>query len=1112
MQEFVVDPLVLAAACRGLTLILREEKLFEEFGSTIVSDLSNVTPLLLYLGGDKYSGLYDRAQHQIARQKGLPPPEHKQAPPLELLRCPICFDAFLALLALFEFFAEAQQERNNDDEPDARSNLIESVNEAMNNNQRETILLGLLVVPMDDVKTAVMQCISKIPSDQLERQELGLIIKLLLETRNISAGSLEDMLIKAINLLERVTGSQVSGAQFRRDQGELAVLAAHSVLLRNAERSTYGSSDEEEEKSKLSLAIISFLRTCSRFPQLRMVLQTNQKIKDSFPDLLKLEEELHSPWMPDISVEHTWTGRSVPCLMAALSGNRALQCDKKQALRVIMRMADIFEGRTDVLEPLGPGPTVAELAKRETTMWDTQRIMHMNSYLDSQEAEHREDQIRVFTLTGGVSRLLNFITRPSNSDSDHALDGILTAVRKHILSIRQKSDRAREDEASAENFETDENGPVGQYIQLEVGAKDEEEEEGQKILLTSIQCHEYEDDFHPHDLFPKSVGSMWREQIFDNDEKGTINYVYILCAAMRLFHALIIAAPPQLNSRTDCMTRASTIAELRQPHVIKLFLAEMSQMAPTSCNVGPKFFRLMSLLFRAVDVGGGQGRLELFGLLSHHVSTLSTLLEKMLLAANDKPQDIRRQHLCAEVAYFVETMVMLIPFQNPRDEIFVVECISWLAPWRVMQNITRMILYDLHTDTGSSFGDAITEKLVRHLYTKADIREKTTRCLSRYLSKRPEHKYDTLYTFTKKAVFRNASLNRAYLNELLSSTDLCKYTDWVQKYLQEQSGDADEFVFSLMPVWVVLTRRPASWQHQLFAISNRRIYLVTPDTSKPPYSDVDSRRWEPSWEAMHPRDPVDMKEYRYNDIAGIYRCYGNQLLSMWWKDPNGSSPSTMCELYAFERTEDRDIFADMVKNNYSSFDSDLSVVPYDSALREEVRKYTGKDPVLVASVTVKGERELKLYVLTIKEMLEFNINPAGIQFPPDSDLVNSDYDFFNPAIESLDENGEVVRASGVASNAMMPMVSDFNSKGVQLISSRSSRGSAVLAAPRRESLKDIQEIVFETDGNPDLLVKFKKGTVMNLRFFVDSGRDKWRRALAFHIARKGAWHRSESEQ
>eukprot|EP00971_Amphidinium_carterae_P104862 2076704-Amphidinium_carterae.1 len=41
-------------------------------------------------GGDKYAGLWDKAQRQIARRKGLPPPDTKLPPSLEHLRDPMC--------------------------------------------------------------------------------------------------------------------------------------------------------------------------------------------------------------------------------------------------------------------------------------------------------------------------------------------------------------------------------------------------------------------------------------------------------------------------------------------------------------------------------------------------------------------------------------------------------------------------------------------------------------------------------------------------------------------------------------------------------------------------------------------------------------------------------------------------------------------------------------------------------------------------------------------------------------------------------------------------------------------------------------------------------------
>ena len=81
-------------------------------------------------------------------------------------------------------------------------------------------------------------------------------------------------------------------------------------------------------------------------------------------------------------MEQTWTGRSLGFLLQSISGQKGVQLDqrKKQCFRVVARIADVLEGRTDTLreirDPEAPGLSYVTLARREARMWSGGAELH----------------------------------------------------------------------------------------------------------------------------------------------------------------------------------------------------------------------------------------------------------------------------------------------------------------------------------------------------------------------------------------------------------------------------------------------------------------------------------------------------------------------------------------------------------------------------------------------------------------------------------------------------------------------------------------------------------------------------------------------------------------
>ena len=298
-----LDPVILAATCRCLQRILEASEMYEKYGMKIVEDLGKVAPLLQYLEGKKYFDLCKQAfRHQLVSkpsddedddEEDLDPskPETMRKFALEGMSDPYVREAFIAIIDLIIFFSP---------QPGQPVDTIRDlVSNQMNDMKREEKLLRLLVVPNDDVRLKVVQCIMTVDPDQLDKKEMGMIIKYLSDTKNLGAGRTEEVLSLVVGLLENLTKhAGNAGKQFCKAYAPNAIIEATDILHRNSGRETLGKQEEEEQKLELSRSIIKFLRVCGQNPGLRGYLRS-MEIASLFPDILKNEELLHSPLAQD---------------------------------------------------------------------------------------------------------------------------------------------------------------------------------------------------------------------------------------------------------------------------------------------------------------------------------------------------------------------------------------------------------------------------------------------------------------------------------------------------------------------------------------------------------------------------------------------------------------------------------------------------------------------------------------------------------------------------------------------------------------------------------------------------------------------------------------------
>jgi len=463
------DPVLLASSMHGLKLILKEYSLENalarnEMMNLIINDVQKMTTMLHYLDPEhiKYKRLWQMAEKHLAeRSEGgskSVKAELGQAPKLTALTNPLMHLAFEAIVGVVEFFTDMKE----------KSKICDAVSKAMDGAQRERLLFRLLKVNSDGVRDAVMACLAKVDSSELDSEEVGFLIQLLDSTKDLTA---EDALLcKVIDQLttfaNESTGSGGAGAALKADHAEHSIESVMNILVKNERRNTYGDAREEEQKTELSKACVEFLQAASNWHEIRDSCMRSKLTNGSLVDALKYEDDLHAPTSADVCAERTWTGRSVETLMQCFTGKEKLKARGKVAFRILVRVADILEGRSDSIRT-EEEITCMTLANEELKMWDEAKTKRELKMLGDPEMHDRRLQHRIFGDYNGIDRVVQFLTGLNQDENKRAearkfQQVVLEKATKFLGKVKDdaenKGKKTEDDSSSSDSDSDDDDG------------------------------------------------------------------------------------------------------------------------------------------------------------------------------------------------------------------------------------------------------------------------------------------------------------------------------------------------------------------------------------------------------------------------------------------------------------------------------------------------------------------------------------------------------------------------------------------------------------------------------------------------------------------------------
>eukprot|EP00931_Biecheleriopsis_adriatica_P073141 TRINITY_DN47486_c0_g1_i1.p1 TRINITY_DN47486_c0_g1~~TRINITY_DN47486_c0_g1_i1.p1 ORF type:complete len:1808 (+),score=359.26 TRINITY_DN47486_c0_g1_i1:717-5426(+) len=1146
LRPHVVNPLILDGCCTCLSQMLNDPIVYAKQSVKIAEELRKLVPLLQFLTDKKYPDLYRLAMlNQGKSGKDLKVPTFAEMTDNSVA------DAMKGIVSLVAFFAA-------EDESTTKDDAREMVNEAMNAQDRESVLLRLLAAPHDDLKLMIMRCLSKVPLSQIENDEMGAILKCLGDVDNISEGRTEEMLALVVKQLNRlVLAPGETGVSFRTLFAERAMAESSEILLENACRSTQRESDEVE-KLALSKSIVAFFYCCSQIPALRSCLRS-QTINEMFPIILKSEEELHSPKAEDYCLEQTWTGKSLENLLICLQGERQLLPNKKVAMRVLASMANLIEGRHDYRWVHGKRKrrmrSLQDMAIEEAKMWDVEAVERGHRLLDNQEWQNRISQAQGFLGAHGPLRILEFLLDTNAKErEEYYMDQFKKASEKpeqllneaENMIVEGASKEQQPDEAEMVDIEADEG-----HIYAVTAGRD--------ALMMSLQRSEEDLDDDHSALFALRPDSLtWDEDIFVDVKKGEVNPVYPVAAFLRVCNALL-TCPPRGGARRSAIRRTMQ-STLRHPASIAKMLALVNGLPSLACNIAAKFLRLMTLTLTisAEDEEIGFPKLEHYSVVMLYVQRLAESVLYLLKLTKDQRLALKEEVLSVEIARFMSALVNAVPWlaswtdQVATQRFCVEQCLDWLIPPVTIRVLVAMVLYDLQVDGGGGGGRNIHGEFVKEAYNRTGMKEVALTTLSKILVRCTKYRYDVLEVFSVGEVFLAQNVRPSFLGELLGNINVGVFMMHVETFI---SGLKKEDVRVIQMEAVEMEMFPGNgYETYLLTATNKSVFLLKPNTDPPPYAkEVDKgNKWNSSWETLFPRDPTVVWERQYANLERMWSCYGSQIFAIEWtgmgtrgmtETDEGSDPDPYgiySEVYLCQGMG-RDMMTERL-NAYSRARSDSvegCPVMVDPVFRNAVLAHVeSKESVLAATVATLGPTPAKglfasgamvadqtphFFVLTTKKVLEFAIN-AGDWQPGEMDhsLLPED---FHP--EDLQETEEVVEEANEDEDEEQTQLNTDTLDDEELTRRHIQRLLAAVgktAAPQKKNDEKKgdhmpvltltntytlppSEIHFETRNEADLTLIFG-GPARCIRFYTDTFRENWRRALAYILTKlDSAWER-----
>ena len=344
-----------------LTVVQREKKKREAIREAAATDyseepwmavriqinevLEGVTPMLPYLGGEKYASMCRKVLNEV--------------PPLYRLTNREILDVIASVVELLAFYGARAEEVQVMDELDegvdeeevpledrtfttyVLDQNAQEICTELDECDRDNLLFSLLEVPDDNVRLAAVKTLKAVPLSNFDTAEVAKLIKCVADVDDPSAGRSEEVLAGLFSILTRfasLPATHRQGIDFRKKFSR-SIFVILDILGKICANDARGSKNDLEEKEILTDAAVEFLQSCSKWREAPMLMGTREAIA-KMKEILFNEDRFGDEGRP-ARIEATGVGGSVRSLMKVYEEQGKTGT---VAARILNRISELMEG------------------------------------------------------------------------------------------------------------------------------------------------------------------------------------------------------------------------------------------------------------------------------------------------------------------------------------------------------------------------------------------------------------------------------------------------------------------------------------------------------------------------------------------------------------------------------------------------------------------------------------------------------------------------------------------------------------------------------------------------------------------------------------------------
>eukprot|EP00929_Paragymnodinium_shiwhaense_P086080 TRINITY_DN46576_c0_g1_i1.p1 TRINITY_DN46576_c0_g1~~TRINITY_DN46576_c0_g1_i1.p1 ORF type:complete len:2016 (-),score=547.01 TRINITY_DN46576_c0_g1_i1:14-6061(-) len=1021
----LVDPVLLAAAMRCMTVILREEKHLRDRYAPVISEALNMTNDLIIV----LPFLAERGFAEICRRAdahmNLPPGDSAEgAKPMPVLvakqgfnTCsnPVAHNVLIHILGFIGLWEEFDE-----DNP-----LCNEVSENLNSNGREQHVFHVMEVPSSAVQAAALRCIGQTDIDDLDEKEMNILINMLDPNTVAHEEQLYCHVLTRLRMF--LTGDGDGAAKFRAMCGEAVCERTFQVLSANVGRATFGNIAEEQQKYALSMQAVAVLRSAGEFVQLRPILR-GPEVGDRLQQVLKFEQAHSQEGLDDISLELTWSGRSVEYLLSCIGGADALSPEYKQGFRVCHRIADVLCGVPDQSD--GLTPSAYDRAIHESKMWNDKEIRFGAAFLDDLLFEDRKKQHQVFCEFKGVEQMIFFLESQINglaAESAALLpsagaaadegslareirkikqrmverpmrycknaEGFLAHMRRHAKFMAKFKHAAHKKKCEKEDPEEVDIAGDGTFL----------EQDGLSVMKNVFMSSNT--DPYPteratnHTLFLTAVPLRLRqtEYFLKPGGSGKIMPSYAFVAMLRAFYAMLLM-PAVERFRSDvrkCLLLPSF-------YIRVLALTEICGSL-LNCNVASKIMRIMtSVLQKPPGTGYVEGDTYVICLCmaSHYAGYCLTLVAPLLEGFQQRERHLTAEQLAlvSEAARLLRTIAEALccikgSFHEEVQNDVLEETLRFALPKHLVEALFLCLSYDMQNSVGHHHGNDISENFGKGGGDCRGLTELVSETLSFILDACPHTRYDIKELFASLETLHRHNVRDSMVADLMRRVHLLKYKKSFQdmlsvpeletglcEYEDERIVRVIEVELPMKGLSVIKPGEPLN--PRIMVMTTKRLLVFAP----PVHQHFNQPCGSCPPHGFCPIGPTCEQIREYKDLTRIVCGYDGQMFILGWiADPNAPKITEDLQYIVCHRSDVRRYFVNAL--------SALSGVDYDSRVpvslddnipsNLKLKTKTAAQPICCSyairhdkslGVGATGAQMISFFVLTETDFFEFEVD------------------------------------------------------------------------------------------------------------------------------------------